>query len=108
MHFLTPFLAAAVSLLSTASAGQANFFSDTNCRHYLGTTYPSSLDLPSGGPAGSFSAMWIEGDQTECRDTCGPYVICGDPNCAAHYLTALGSCVGTATGVWVANRCGCW
>lgn len=42
MHFSSLFIAASASLLSIASAGQVNFYSDTNCKNYIGSSYPGS------------------------------------------------------------------
>jgi hypothetical protein len=44
MQFTTTLLAAVAALISTASAGQVNFYSDTNCQHYIGERHPGSYE----------------------------------------------------------------
>ncbi|KAF1843519.1 uncharacterized protein K460DRAFT_433179 [Cucurbitaria berberidis CBS 394.84] len=105
MHFSTLFIAVSASLLSAVSAGQVNFYSDTNCQHYIGESHPGSFQTV-GGPAGSFSALWVSGDQWSCSDTCGPYIICGTSNCSRRRATGIGKCVTFNTGVWARNGCG--
>jgi hypothetical protein len=41
MHFSTPTLLLAATA-SLASAGQVNFYSDTNCQNYIGERHPGS------------------------------------------------------------------
>lgn len=130
MHFTITLLAATVALITTASAGQVNFYSDTNCQNYIGERHPSSYEttgcvisslylltlslhiLPLfvlthySGPAGSFSALWVTIDQQACSHTCGPMIICGDSNCSRRKATGIGSCVSFNTGVWARNGCG--
>ena len=67
--------------------------------HYANTRTPS-------GPAGSFSALWVSGDQWSCSDTCGPYIICGDANCSRRKATGIGGCISFNSGVWARNGCG--
>jgi hypothetical protein len=127
----TVLLALAATL---ASAGQVNFYSDSNCQNYIGERHPASfvttgsvfpaplpilsrfqsppshlqctdVSLPSG-PANSFSALWVTGDQTACSSTCGPFVICGDANCSRRRATGTGKCVSFNAGVWARNGCG--
>lgn len=43
MHFSTVLLAASAGLISVASAGQVNFYSDTNCQNYIGESHPGSF-----------------------------------------------------------------
>ncbi|KAH7379562.1 hypothetical protein BKA66DRAFT_466283 [Pyrenochaeta sp. MPI-SDFR-AT-0127] len=105
MQFSTLFVAATASLLSVASAGQVNFYSDTNCQNYIGSRFPGSFQT-IGGPAGGFSALWVSHDQAACSRTCGPLIICGDSNCSRRRATGVGSCVSFNTGVWARNGCG--
>ncbi|PSN70581.1 hypothetical protein BS50DRAFT_607876 [Corynespora cassiicola Philippines] len=104
MQFSTLVLAAATSLLSIASAGQVNFYSDTNCQNYIGEAHPGGYQT-TGGPAGSFSALWVNYDQP-CSRTCGPMIICGDSNCSRRRAVGTGQCVTFNTGVWARNGCG--
>ncbi|CBX96640.1 predicted protein [Plenodomus lingam JN3] len=103
MQFTTLLLTAAAAAL--ASAGQVNFYSDTNCQNYIGESRPGSFTTV-GGPAGSFSALWVSGDQWSCSSTCGPYIICGDAGCSRRKATGIGRCVTFNTGVWARNGCG--
>lgn len=43
MQFSTLILAASASLASMVSAGQVNFYSDTNCNNYIGEAHPGSF-----------------------------------------------------------------
>ncbi|OAL48024.1 hypothetical protein IQ07DRAFT_623111 [Pyrenochaeta sp. DS3sAY3a] len=103
MQFSTLFIAATASLLSVASAGQFLPFSIT--KH---TLYASQYAIltPHSGPAGSFSALWVYGDQTECSRTCGPFNICGDSACNKRKAVGTYSCTSFNTGVWARNGCG--
>ncbi|KAF2254065.1 hypothetical protein BU26DRAFT_502154 [Trematosphaeria pertusa] len=105
MHLPTLFVAASASLLSVTSAGQVNFYSDTNCQNYIGESHPGSFQT-TGGPAGSFSALWVSWDQQSCSSTCGPLIICGDSNCSRRRAVGRGQCVSFNTGVWARNGCG--
>lgn len=40
---LTTTLAAMAALITTASAGQVNFYSDTNCQNYIGERHPAAF-----------------------------------------------------------------
>lgn len=135
MQLTTTLLAATAALLTTASAGQVNFYSDTNCQNYIGERHPASfqttgcvpsspsfpiLPLPiqhhsvdplhtltsNSGPAGSFSALWVTIDQQACSHTCGPMIICGDSSCSRRKATGIGRCETFNTGVWARNGCG--
>ncbi|KAF2133625.1 hypothetical protein P153DRAFT_413356 [Dothidotthia symphoricarpi CBS 119687] len=105
MHFSALIIAASASMFSVASAGQVNFYSDTNCQNYIGERHPGSY-VTTGGPAGSFSALWVSNDQQACSSTCGPLIICGDSSCSRRRATGLGQCVTFNTGVWARNGCG--
>lgn len=43
MQLSTLYLTATAGLLSIVSAGQVNFYSDTNCQNYIGSSFPSSF-----------------------------------------------------------------
>jgi hypothetical protein len=43
MQLTTTLLAATAFLITTASAGQVNFYSDTNCQNYIGERHPASF-----------------------------------------------------------------
>ncbi|KAF2278753.1 uncharacterized protein EI97DRAFT_413562 [Westerdykella ornata] len=105
MHVPTVFLSASAALVSLAAAGQVNFYSDTNCQSYIGSSYPGGNGVITGGPAGSFSALWVTADQTTCSHTCGPLNICGDSQCNRRRETGIGRCVSFNTGVWARNGC---
>ncbi|KAK3989749.1 hypothetical protein QBC44DRAFT_369809 [Cladorrhinum sp. PSN332] len=108
MHSFTTTLVAALGLATLGSAGQVNFYSDRNCQNYIGSRYPGIGQI-TGGPAGSFSAIWVSADVGQCSGTCGPTVICGDAQCntrkAAPRWPSPNGCVGFNTGVWALNVC---
>lgn len=54
MHFSTVVLAAAAGLMSVASAGQVNFYSDTNCQNYIGERHPASFQTTGYAPISPF------------------------------------------------------
>ncbi|KAF9690737.1 hypothetical protein EKO04_011375 [Ascochyta lentis] len=105
MHGSAIFLAVSAGLVSIASAGQVNFYSDTRCQNYIGEAHPGGFQT-TGGPAGSFSALWVTIDQSRCSSTCGPMIICGDSSCSRRKATSIGQCVSFNTGVWARNGCG--
>ena len=55
MQFSTLVLAAATSLLSIASAGQVNFYSDTNCQNYIGEAHPGGYQTTGYAISPGFS-----------------------------------------------------
>ncbi|USP82248.1 hypothetical protein yc1106_09522 [Curvularia clavata] len=103
MYFSNILLIAATTV-GFAAAGQINFYSDRNCQNYIGEAHPGIGQI-TGGPAGGFSALWVNGDQWSCTQTCGPYWICGDSGCNNRQSVATGRCVSFSTGVWGVNQC---
>ncbi|KAK4229196.1 hypothetical protein QBC38DRAFT_497728 [Podospora fimiseda] len=108
MHFST-ILLTVLSLATLGSGGQVNFYADLNCQDYIGSRYPG-VGRITGGPSGSFSAIWVTADQSTCSRTCGPTIICGDYQCntrkAALLWPSPNGCISFSTGVWAKNECG--
>ncbi|CAA9962816.1 Endo-1-4-beta-xylanase D [Pyrenophora teres f. maculata] len=103
MHFNSILLVAAINI-GFAAAGQVNFYSDKNCQNYIGESHPG-INQIAGGPAGGFSALWVNADLWSCSQSCGPYWICGDSGCNNKVSTVPGRCVSFNSGVWAVNKC---
>ncbi|KAH8816968.1 hypothetical protein F5884DRAFT_896679 [Xylogone sp. PMI_703] len=105
MRFST--IAAVLFPIGVFGSAQVNFYWDTACGDYAGTSYAELGGPAVGGPWGSQSMLFVNSD--ECFDTCGPNLLfCKNSECNAYdQASRFGECKHFTNGVWAAESCGC-